>query len=100
MMNMVTQRGLCLTNLCSIIKRELYYRESDIIARIGGDEFVLLPVGTTKDGIEVIRNRFYTVLSNFNDTHDYPWTLSATIGIAYFDPESLCSTRRTPGACR
>jgi diguanylate cyclase (GGDEF)-like protein len=67
------------------------YRESDIIARIGGDEFVLLPVGTTKDGIEVIRNRFYTVLSSFNDIHDYPWTLSATIGIAYFDPESPCS---------
>lgn len=67
------------------------YRESDIIARIGGDEFVLLPVGTTKDGIDVIRNRFYTVLSNFNHTHDFPWILSATIGIAYFDPESPCS---------
>ena len=67
------------------------YRVSDVIARMGGDEFVLLPVGTSKDGIAVIRNRFYTALSKFNDTHGHPWVLSATIGLAYFDPESPCS---------
>jgi diguanylate cyclase (GGDEF)-like protein len=67
------------------------YRDSDIVARIGGDEFVLLPVGTSKDGLDVIKNRFYKVLARYNDTHDHPWTLSATIGIAYYDPESPCS---------
>jgi diguanylate cyclase (GGDEF)-like protein len=67
------------------------YRESDVIARIGGDEFVLLPVGTSKDGVTVIRNRFDKVLSGFNETSTYPWRLSATIGIAYYDPESPCS---------
>jgi len=67
------------------------YRESDIIARIGGDEFVLLPVGTTKDGLDVIKKRFYEVLASYNDTHDHPWTLSASFGLAYFDPFSPCS---------
>ena len=67
------------------------YRESDIIARIGGDEFVLLPVGTSKDNLPIIRNRFYKILSSYNDTHENPWILSATIGIAYYDPESPCS---------
>lgn len=67
------------------------YRMSDVIARVGGDEFVLLPVGTSKEGMDVIGNRFYKVLSNFNDTHEHPWILSATIGLAYFDPESPCS---------
>lgn len=67
------------------------YRESDIIARLGGDEFVLLPVGTTKDGIDVIKKRFYEVLASFNGAHDHPWTLSASFGLAYFDPFSPCS---------
>jgi len=70
------------------------YRESDIIARLGGDEFVLLPVGTSKDGIDVIRNRFYAVLASFNDTKEHPWTLSASIGLAYFDPYAPCSLEK------
>ena len=64
------------------------YRESDVIARIGGDEFVLLPVGTSKDDISVILDRFNKGLAGYNETHDHPWILSATIGLAYFDPES------------
>ena len=67
------------------------YRELDIIARLGGDEFVLLPVGTSKDGITRIRNRFENVLASFNEKNEHPWKLSATIGIAYYDPESPCS---------
>jgi diguanylate cyclase (GGDEF)-like protein len=67
------------------------YRDSDIIARVGGDEFVLLPVGTSKDGIKSIRNRFDSVLAKFNDANEHPWKLSATIGIAYYDPDSPCS---------
>jgi diguanylate cyclase (GGDEF)-like protein len=67
------------------------YRDSDIIARLGGDEFVLLPVGTSKDGITSIRNRFENILAIFNEKNEHPWKLSATIGIAYYDPESPCS---------
>jgi len=67
------------------------YRESDIIGRIGGDEFVILPVGTSKDGVDVITNRFKMVLSQFNDANEAPWKLSAAYGIAYFDPESPSS---------
>ena len=64
------------------------YRESDVIARIGGDEFVLLPVGTSKDDIAVILDRFNTILTGYNQSHDNPWILSATIGLAFFDPEA------------
>jgi diguanylate cyclase (GGDEF)-like protein len=67
------------------------YRESDVIARIGGDEFVLLPVGTFKDDISVILDRFNKILASYNKTHDHPWNLSVTIGLAYYDPESPAS---------
>jgi len=33
------------------------YRESDIIARIGGDEFVILPIGTTNDNVRTATAR-------------------------------------------
>ncbi|MEO8357396.1 MAG: GGDEF domain-containing protein [Chloroflexota bacterium] len=62
------------------------YRESDIIARIGGDEFVLLPVGSSRDGVNIIGNRFNTLLSTYNRNSNNPWTLSAAFGLAYFDP--------------
>ena len=67
------------------------YRESDVIARIGGDEFVLLPVGTSKDDISVILDRFNRILAIYNRTNESPWNLSATIGLAFFDPESPAS---------
>jgi diguanylate cyclase (GGDEF)-like protein len=67
------------------------YRESDIIARMGGDEFVILSVWTSKDGIDIIRNRFENIIGNFNKTHNNPWTFSATIGLAYYDTDEPCS---------
>ncbi len=70
---------------------EKNYRESDIKARIGGDEFVLMPVGSSEEGIQIIRDRFDRVLNEFNQTHDNPWTISASVGLAYFDPDSPVS---------
>lgn len=67
------------------------YRESDIIARMGGDEFVLLPVGTSQDDIEVIKMRFNKLIQRFNEAQKKPWTLSATIGLAHYDVKDPCS---------
>jgi diguanylate cyclase (GGDEF)-like protein len=75
-----------LTGFAQLLKTN--YRESDIKARMGGDEFVLLPVGTSKDGMQVIRKRFDQALDEFNQTHGHPWTLAASVGLAYFDPEN------------
>ncbi len=67
------------------------YRKSDIIARMGGDEFVVLPVGTTGDSVDIIRSRLQKALDDINSRLKLGYTLSLSIGIAYYNPESPCS---------
>ena len=70
---------------------EKNYRESDIIARIGGDEFVILPVGTIADEVAIIKKRFRRVLAEFNEREEFSIKLSASIGIAAYDPKAPCT---------
>lgn len=65
------------------------YRDSDIVARIGGDEFVVFPVGTTKDHIEVIATRLQKNIERFNTTKAQRYKLSLSIGISAYDPDSV-----------
>ncbi|HWR57459.1 MAG TPA: GGDEF domain-containing protein [Thermodesulfovibrionales bacterium] len=67
------------------------YRESDIVARIGGDEFVVIPVGTTGDDVEKITRRLQDTLSLHNKKHIRKFKLSLSTGVAYYDPASPCS---------
>ena len=67
------------------------YRTSDIIARIGGDEFVVFPVGTDEDHITKIANRLQKNIENFNARPNNKFTLKISIGIATYDPNSLQS---------
>ena len=64
------------------------YRESDIIARIGGDEFVVIPVGITGDNMEKIVERLHRNIENYNVTGKRKHTLSLSLGISYCDPET------------
>jgi len=67
------------------------YRESDIVARIGGDEFVVIPVGSAGDDIEIITTRLQKNLDHHNATGNRDYALSISIGIACYDPENPCS---------
>jgi diguanylate cyclase (GGDEF)-like protein/PAS domain S-box-containing protein len=67
------------------------YRESDIIARIGGDEFVVIPVGTAGDDIEKIVDRLEKSLEIYNSKRKHDYRLSLSIGVTYYDPENPCS---------
>jgi two-component system, cell cycle response regulator len=68
------------------------YRESDIIARIGGDEFVVISAGTPGDCIDSILNRLQRALEAYNAKRNRrPYALSLSAGIAYYDPENPCS---------
>ncbi len=67
------------------------YRDSDVIARIGGDEFVILPIGYTEFDAAVLNTRLQKKLDQFNSTKDRQYTISLSIGIAYYDPAKPCS---------
>lgn len=78
---------LALIEVASLLKEN--YRESDIIARIGGDEFVVLPVGTCQDRVELIESRLHRALKKYNAKSDQGYDLSISVGIAFYDPEHV-----------
>jgi len=68
----------------SVLKKT--FRNSDVIGRIGGDEFVIIPIGTAGDNLEVITSRLQKNIDIQNETIDRTYKLSLSVGIAYYDP--------------
>jgi len=73
-----------LIDLSKILKQT--FRESDIIARMGGDEFVVLFVSADENS-ERLLTRLDENLKGHNDQRSRPYPLSISVGIAQFDPE-------------
>ncbi|MBI4768638.1 MAG: PAS domain S-box protein [Deltaproteobacteria bacterium] len=67
------------------------FRESDIIARIGGDEFVILAMNSVETSAEKLIQRLKKVLKDNQLQTKRPYTLSLSLGISFFDPRNPCS---------
>ena len=78
-----------LVDISQILKET--FRESDIIARMGGDEFVILGMNSFGTSAEKLINRFTQILKDHPLQTKRPHTLSLTIGIACFKPQNPCS---------
>lgn len=63
------------------------FRESDIIARIGGDEFVVLITETTIESKEVLVKRLQENLEVHNLQKNRKYRLYLSIGVAFCDPQ-------------
>lgn len=74
----------------SIIMKKSF-RDSDVIARIGGDEFVVFPVETDKENISTIIARFQESIDTYNKKTTARYRLSASVGTTYYDPEKPSS---------
>jgi diguanylate cyclase (GGDEF)-like protein len=74
--------------LASILKKT--FRESDIIARIGGDEFVAL-LESTVENDETLINRLSGNIKDHNAKQTGRYKLSVSVGVAQFDPENPIS---------
>jgi len=64
------------------------FRDSDIKARIGGDEFVVLMNGAAEGTCEVIDLRLTQNIERLNAGSDRPCPLSLSGGVAKWDPAS------------
>jgi diguanylate cyclase (GGDEF)-like protein/PAS domain S-box-containing protein len=80
---------LALVETANIVKKT--FRESDIVARIGGDEFVILQLEDHVNNSEMMTQRLQNNFSRHNAKSDKPYELSISTGISHYDPASLCS---------
>jgi diguanylate cyclase (GGDEF)-like protein len=77
---------LMLVNTANLLSN--VFRESDIIARIGGDEFVVFSIETTDVDVETIRNRFEKDLEANNAKRANAHKISLSVGIVYYKQEN------------
>lgn len=61
------------------------FRQSDLLARIGGDEFAVLIAEADENDIEVVLQRIHQKLSSFNANPDRLYDLSFSIGMVASD---------------
>ncbi len=69
---------------------EKTFRESDVVARFGGDEFAVLAIEASQHNQEMIAARLRENLRQMNDEDSGP-AISLSWGVARFDPRSKTS---------
>lgn len=65
-------------------------READIVARVGGDEFVVVGVETSENSGETLVVRLQEALAAHNAGTDNPYQISLSFGLASDDPDNPC----------
>jgi len=73
---------IAIIEVANILKE--IFRESDIIARIGGDEFVVFRIKTTDESPEILNARFQKQLKAHNAKRDRDRKLRISIGIVHY----------------
>jgi diguanylate cyclase (GGDEF)-like protein/PAS domain S-box-containing protein len=62
------------------------FRESDIISRMGGDEFAVLAIDINDETAEILLGRLQTLLNADNAQETRKYTLSLSVGVAQYEP--------------
>ncbi len=75
-----------LKDTAEILRKAL--RDTDIIGRIGGDEFVALALGAASEYTGIIVTRLMRLIKEFNEANQRKYNIALSLGIASFDPRS------------
>ena len=67
------------------------FRVSDIIARLGGDEYSVLTADITEENSEAFTTRLQSLIDTQNKQENRRYRLSISVGCSYYDPENPCS---------
>jgi len=63
-------------------------RESDIVCRMGGDEFLLIFPESSSDEVSAVRERLNGNLEKLNQTLNKPYKIEFSIGISCYNPDN------------
>src|SRR5687768_14346410 len=64
------------------------FRSSDVLGRLGGDEFTILAAVDPDGGVEKLVSRLEQKFANYNALKTSPYELSISIGVARLTPET------------
>ncbi|MES3034149.1 MAG: PAS domain S-box protein [Gemmatimonadota bacterium] len=68
------------------------FRETDLVARIGGDEFTILAIDVQPADVALISQRIEAAVQRSNTERSaddaQAWHLGISLGVAYFDPDA------------
>lgn len=67
------------------------FRASDVVARIGGDEFAVIAIEAHKDSVELLGSRLEEKLRELNARAGRRYALALSFGTAYLDPHDVSS---------
>ena len=67
------------------------FRDSDIIARLVGDEFAALAIDVAEGKVAALSRRLCERLEARNGREGMPYPLSFSLGVARYDPDRPCS---------
>lgn len=74
-----------LRTVASILRQ--VFRESDVLARIGGDEFVVLHLDSSGD-TQTAQARLHQTLTEVNDQRVLPYALTMSVGMVHQHPDA------------
>jgi diguanylate cyclase (GGDEF)-like protein/PAS domain S-box-containing protein len=84
-----SQGDLALQEVSALLKNS--FREADILARYGGDEFVALAVDAALENADILCMRIQAALEGRNQEANHPFPLSLSTGMVCYDPETACT---------